>query len=478
MSPRVVLTLDLGTSTTKAGLWVDDELVGLTRAEVATSHPAPGYAEQDPESWWDAVVTTCAALRASVPDAYACVTLVVCSAARETFAPFDVALAPVGPGILWSDHRAVAEAAALGDADAFRRATGVVASPACARAKAAWLALHEPDTFAAARWLLAPRDLVVGRLTGTVVTDPSLASRTGWSSLAGDPLGDAGLRSRLPEIVPSTHRLPMADTTWSAALGVPAEVAVVPGAGDRACEALGSGARAGCPMVSWGTTANVSVPHPGPVGSLPTVAQVSCTDDGFLLEAGLAAAGSAVAWLAALTRRSTDELWSEAATVAPGADGVRAFPWFAGARAPHWRPEATATFTGLRPHHAPAQLARGLIEGIAYDVARSADLLDPAGTELAVTGGGAANPTWRAVLGAVTARTVVVRRHLEAATVGARLLAARALDEPTALDRWNPVVTRTPPDPEATRVYAECRTDADRQVARLLDVPDRAEETP
>ena len=388
---------------------------------------------------------------------------------RETFAPFDATLVPVGPGILWSDHRAIAEVAALGDADGFRRTTGVVASPGCARAKAAWLAHHEPDRFAAARWLLAPRDVVVARLTGTVITDPSLASRTGWTSLAGAPLGDAALRARLPEIVPSTRRLPVTDSTWSAALGLPAGATVVPGAGDRACEALGSGARPGGPMVSWGTTANVSVPHPGPVDSLPTVAQVSRTDDGFLIEAGLAAAGSAVAWLAELTHRSADELWAAAATVAPGADGVRAFPWFAGARAPHWRPEATAAFTGLRPRHAPAELARALIEGIAYDVARSVELLDPAGTELAVTGGGAANPTWRAVLGAVTARTVVVRRHLEAATVGARLLAARALDEPTTLDHWNPVVTRTPPDPEATRAYAEGRTEADRHVAQLLD---------
>jgi len=135
VSARLVLTLDLGTSTTKAGLWIDDELVGPTRAALVTHHPAPGHAEQDPESWWTSVVTACAELRARAPDAYAHVAVVACSAARETFAPFDAELTPLGPGILWSDHRADAEAAALGDADAFRLATGVVRSPAVALAK-------------------------------------------------------------------------------------------------------------------------------------------------------------------------------------------------------------------------------------------------------------------------------------------------------------------------------------------------------
>jgi xylulokinase len=222
-------------------------------------------------------------------------------------------------------------------------------------------------------------------------------------------------------------------------------------------------------MVSWGTTANVSVPHPGPLAALPTDAQVSqAGDGGFLVEAGLAAAGSAFDWLASLTGRTVDALWAEAATVAPGADDVRAFPWFAGARAPHWRADATATFTGLRPHHGPRELARALAEGIAYDVARALVLIDPGGAEVVVTGGGAANPTWRAVLGAVTGRTVEVRAHVEAASVGARMLAAAALGDALPVASVNPVAGRAPPDPEATAAYAAARPGVDRQVEALL----------
>ena len=73
-------------------------------------------------------------------------------------------------------------------------------------------------------------------------------------------------------------------------LGLRRRRPVVVGAGDRACEVLGTGAPAEAPMVSWGTTANVSVPHDGPVGALPTVAAVSRAGGGFLVEAGLSAA--------------------------------------------------------------------------------------------------------------------------------------------------------------------------------------------
>src|SRR5205085_2697282 len=122
----VVLTLDLGTSATKATLWSGTDVVATARAALTTGHPGPAHAEQDPESWWTSVVDACTALRDEAGAEYRAVALVACSAARETFAPVDDALMPVGPGILWSDHRAsAADVDGLGDPDAFRRATGV-----------------------------------------------------------------------------------------------------------------------------------------------------------------------------------------------------------------------------------------------------------------------------------------------------------------------------------------------------------------
>jgi sugar (pentulose or hexulose) kinase len=73
------------------------------------------------------------------------------------------------------------------------------------------------------------------------------------------------------------------------------------------------------------------------------------------------------------------------------------------------------------------------------------------------------------VVGAITGRTVVTRRHLEAASVGARLLAAAAAGEECSLDAWNPVATRTDPDLALRRTYRDLRAESDRQVVHLLD---------
>ncbi len=470
MSERVVLTLDLGTSVTKTVLWRGAELVGIARVSLSTVAPAPGRAEQDPESWWTSVVDACATLRAEHVHEYSEVSTVACSAARETFALFDAALAPHGPGIVWSDTRATVEAHQLGDPDEFRAVTGLVLSPGCAAAKVAWVAAHEPSTFAAARWVLAPRDLVVARLTGRVVTDLTLASRTGWYSLAGTLLCGNALGSRLPELVASTTAMSMS-ATGAAALGLPADAQVVLGAGDRACEVLGAGADTDTPMVSWGSTANVSVPHLGPVAALPTVAQVSRDPfDGFVVEAGLSAAGTAIEWLAELTNTTVDTLWSLAAVTDPGANGVGAYAWFNSARAPWWHADARAAFTGLTPATSAGELARAVVESVAFDVARSVELIARNATYVAIAGRGAANETWRSILAAVLDRSLVVRAHSDAASVGARLLAASATGESLDVESINPITARIDPASSLVARYGELRVQADAGALQLLNL--------
>ena len=66
-----------------------------------------------------------------------------------------------------------------------------------------------------------------------------------------------------------------------------------------------------------------------------------------------------------------------------------ALPWFAGARGPWWRPDAHAAFVGLTDAHGPAELARAIVEGVAFDVARCLELIAPERAELALAGAGA-----------------------------------------------------------------------------------------
>ena len=460
-----VLTFDFGTSAIKAGLWSGTTLVALTRAPIETRHPAPGHAEQDPEAWWRATVDAAAAARHAAPDDYGRIRLVAASTARETFACVDDQLRPLGPAILWSDTRAHDEVATLGDPASFRARTGVQPTAGCCAAKIAWLQAHEPERFRTTAWLLGPRDLVFARLTGRVETDPTVASRTGLYDLDGTYLGDEAVAGRLPSVVPSTDVRPLAH---AARLDLPADAIGLLGAGDRACEALGVAASSQAPMLSFGTTANISVPHPGPASGLPPIAQVSRSVGGYLVEAGLSAAGAALEWLASLTGRTRDDLLAGAADVAPGAGGLLAFPWLQGARAPWWHPDARAVVAGVTSAHGPAEFARAVLEGIALDAARSVELVAPMANAVALAGAGTGNPTWVGIVAALTGHPVVRRRLDDAASAGARLLAADVHDAVT-VDAVNPVVDVAAPDASLVEAYGPVRAASDALAARLLE---------
>ena len=304
----MIITVDLGTTLTKVVLWDHDGPVARSGVPVETVHPAPGWAEQDPSSWWASVVAACAEVRSRAGRRLGPVDAIGCTGARQTFAPVDAGGRPLGPAVVWSDRRAGAEAGrlaeALGGEDRALARTGVPIEAGSVAAKIAWLADHDGGRLGACAWLLSPRDLVAWWLTGEVVTDPTMASRSGLYDLEGRVVAElAGPATpKLAPVVPSgqvSGRLvgPAAD-----ALGLAAGTPVVIGAGDRPCEVLGTAAGESCPMVSWGTTANVSLPlGERPVRSPPGMVLSRAAAGGWLVEGGLSAAGSFLDWLGRMT---------------------------------------------------------------------------------------------------------------------------------------------------------------------------------
>lgn len=480
----MILTIDFGTSVTKVAVWGEKGLMALARAEVFTSHPRLGWAEQDSFGWWTSVVVACAEARAAAPAAFGKVDVIGCSGARQTFVPLTASAEPIGKGIVWSDRRAVLEAAALADRlggqDAVVRRTGVPLDGGAVAAKLAWLSTHEPERLAASDWLLSPRDLVIWRLTGEVVTDTTLASRSGLYDLRGRLVEELapGAAGRLPPVVPPTSVAGALRAVPAAELGLRPGIPVVVGAGDRQCEVLGSGAAVSQPMVSWGTTANVSVPvrrrpDPPPRGSVLTRGAPT----GWVLEGGLSAAGSFLAWLGRLLGRDPDELVTLAESSPPGARGVTAVPWLDGARAPWWQAEARAGFVGLGTAHHAGDLARAVVESVAWDVARCLQLVagprrgGGSPTGLTLGGAGAGIGLWVHVLTAVTGLPALRRRSGEAASAGAALLAATALGHPLDLDLLDPVVEQIEPDPKAVEAYQRLQGSAELVARALVVLP-------
>jgi sugar (pentulose or hexulose) kinase len=314
-------------------------------------------------------------------------------------------------------------------------------------------------------------------MTDQVVTDTTFASRSGLydfdgnvvRELAGPALG------KLPSVVPSDEVVGSLKPVPGAELGLRPGIPVVIGAGDRQCEVLGSGASEDRPMVSWGTTANVSVPVqerpvPSPAGAVVTRG----ADGGWVLEGGLSTAGIFLAWLGRVVGRTPDELARMATESPPGARGVVAVPWLDGARAPWWRDDARAGFMGLGASHDVSDLARSVVEAVAWDVLRVMEVvtvgrLGGSTAEGVTLGGSGTNlPVWVDILTAVLGMSATRHRSGEAASAGAALLAGKALGMGLTLDRLDPVAAVIEPDPNSVEVYRSLRRRMDHVAYSVL----------
>ncbi len=451
------------------------------RVELGTLHSRPGWAEQEAAQWWRSVTESCALLASEHADDLSSVSAVGFSAARETFVPVRPDGSPLGMGMLWSDRRAAAEALEVAErfgAEALRQRTGTVLDAGSMAAKLLWLARNEPNRIAEARWLLAPRDLVVLHMTGEVATDTTMATRTGLYDMDGEPAGEIvraivpEVGYRLPPVVASTSVVGTLRREAAADLHLTPGIPVVIGAGDRPCEVLGTGATAEEPMVSWGTTANASIPVDPAPQPVPSGLSLSAgAAGGHLLEAGLSASGQALSWLSGITKRSVSDLSEAAAATEPGAAGLLALPWLNGARAPWWVPAARGAFVGLTPAHDAGHMARSLYEAVAYEVHRgltAMGVLPVGATALRLAGAGALSSVWVEVLSAVTGLSAALSRSGEGASAGACLLAAHGAGEEVSVERINPVTARFQPDPTLEERYRELRVVADRAAHAVL----------
>src|ERR1700683_4926713 len=183
-----VLGLDLGTSQVKALLCAPDgTVVGHGQASYQVTVPRPGWAETDPEHWWQAA---CAAVRAAAGPAPAEVTgLAVAGQMHGVILCTERAVA-LRPAITWLDRRAEAEAADYqrlpGD---LRARLGNAPSPGMAGPILLWLSRHEPGTYRQARWALQPKDWLRLRLTGSGLTGAGAVTGAGPVTGAGAATG-------------------------------------------------------------------------------------------------------------------------------------------------------------------------------------------------------------------------------------------------------------------------------------------------
>lgn len=366
-----VLAIDQGTSGTKAVVVDGDgQVLGMSEVAVRPFYLPGGGVEQDPQALLDSVLH---AGRTAQQQAGAAVDVVTLANQGETVLAWDPTTGtPLSNMIVWQDRRSEPICESLREhRDDIARRTGLVLDPYFSAPKQTWLRRNVTSdgvVTTSDAWLLH-------QLTGEFVTDATTASRSLMMDLGTgrwDPhlmslfgLGD----EQMPRILACDE---MAGSTTAfgsrAAVGgliVDQQAALVAQRclqpGEAKCT-FGTGAFL---LVNTGRE-----PVRSSAGLAASVAWKLGEDTTYCLDGQVYTAASAVRWLEQLAFIDTAADLDRVA--AADSQGVLCVPALAGLAAPWWRPDATATMTGMTLSTTSAHLVRAVLEGIAAQVAELA----------------------------------------------------------------------------------------------------------
>jgi xylulokinase len=475
------LGLDVGTSGVKAILVATSgDVVASATSPLTMATPHPGWAEQDPEAWWQATLASIDAVRAKRKDAR--IAAIGISGQMHSSVFLDRAGAVIRPALLWCDGRTTAECAEIttrvGGEERLRDLASNPALEGFTLPKVLWLRQHEPEAFGRLASVLLPKDYIRYRLTGALATEPSDASATLMFDTAHLRWSEEIMRevdlpmSLLPDVGPSAGVLGRVTADVASHTGIDAGVPVVGGGADNACGAAGVGVIApGEVVTSWGTSGTVLAPTARPLVDPRLRAHTFChvLPDVWYLMGVVLTAGGAFAWyqeqlareLAGVTDAAA-RLDAEAASVPRGAEGVTFLPYLQGERTPHRDASARGAILGLSLAHTRAHLTRAVLEGITFALRDSVTILQALGlapSHLLLTGGGAKSALLRRLQGEIFGLPVTTVNREEGPAYGAALLAAVGAGAfPDLRAAVEATLTRAPldvPEPSAHEAYAQ-----------------------
>jgi xylulokinase len=441
--------LDVGTTGVKAiAITPEGEVLASAEQGYSLSTPHPGWSEQDPDDWLRASETALARLGVESRR-------IGFSGQMHGLVCLDERDRVLRPAILWNDQRTGAECAEIEQLVGLERLvslTGNRALPGFTAPKLLWLRRHEPDVYRSIRRVTLPKDYVRFRLTGEWVIDAADASGTLLFDVAHRRWSDDVLsalevpRDWLPPVYESTE---------------------IAGAGDQQAAALGVGViEPGVVSVVLGTSGVVLAALSAFAHDPQARVHAFChalPETWEAMGVMLNAAGS-LRWFrdALAPGASFAELTAEAGRWSPAVEGLTFLPYLQGERTPHADPDARGAFAGLSLRHDRGALVRAVLEGVAYALRDSLELLRELGVtpeKGRVSGGGARSRLWLEIVASVLGLPVELTAVEEGSAYGAALLAgvaggafADAREAVAACVRAGPAVE---PNPDWARAYEE-----------------------
>jgi len=475
----VVIGLDGGTEGIRAGVFdLSGHPLAFAAQSYPTAFPRPSWAEQDPQSWWEAAgLAVREAVRKAGIDPRD-VSAISADTTNCSVVALDRDGVPVRPALIWMDVRAAEEAAlvlATGDPALILNSAG--AGPVSAEwmiPKALWIARHERANFDRAATICEYQDYMNLRMTGrraASITNAAIrwhyrARAGGYARSLVESLGIPELLEKWPADVLALAEVVGGLTPEAAAhFGLPVGLPVAQGGSDAEVAMIGLDVTAPGKLAFitgsshlhlglsaepfhgrgiWGTYADAVIPglH--------------------VVEGGQTSTGSVVNWLRGIVGGdwSYDALNAEAAALPPGSDGLLVQDHFQGNRTPHTDAASRGAITGLTLAHGRAHLFRAAMEGVAFGTELIFETMREGGyrpDEIVICGGATRSDLWMQIHADVCGQPLTVTRVAEAPALGSAILAAKAAGHYASIQEaagaMVAVARRITPDPAAHAQY-------------------------
>ena len=430
--------IDLGTSSVK--LLLMDEL-GVIHQQVTREYPLefphPGWSQQAPEDWKDAVLSGLQELTANCDKRQ--IAGIGTGGQMHGLVVLDRDDNVIRPAILWNDGRTAAQVDYLNEVigkQTLSERTANIAFAGFTAPKILWMRENEPENFARIAKIMLPKDYVNYILTGVHCCDYSDASgmllldvaHKRWSKEMLDLCGIT--EAQMPALYESYETVGTLRPEIAQLLGFPENVKVCAGAGDNAAAAVGTGVvgDGGC-NISLGTSGTVFISSKqfgvDPNNALHAFAHA---DGGYHLMGCMLSAASCNKWLMDDILRTKDYAGEQAPITDEklGTNHVYFLPYLMGERSPINDTNARGAFIGMSMDTSRADMTQAVLEGVAFAIRDSVEVAKSLGIPLAssmLCGGGAKSPLWRRILANVLNMPLTIPASEQGPGMGGAMLA-------------------------------------------------------
>lgn len=466
--------VDLGTSALKL-LLVDEQgqILNEVTREYPLEFPHPGWSQQNPADWKQAVLTGIPELLEGFDGSL--VAGLGCGGQMHGLVVLDEQDNIIRPAILWNDGRTAAQVDYLNEVigrEQLSQMTANIAFAGFTAPKLLWLRENEPENFAKIAKIMLPKDYVNYILTGVHACDYSDASgmllldvqHKCWSQ---EMLRICGVKqAQMPQLFESSACIGTVRPELAAQLGLGDHVRVVAGAGDNAAAAVGTGVvgQGGC-NISLGTSGTIFICSDtfrvDPNNALHAFAHA---DGGYHLMGCMLSAASCNKWFCEDILNTTDYS-TEQADIKPeklGENHVFFLPYLMGERSPINDTNARGTFIGMTMDTSRADLVQAVLEGVAFAIRDSFEVAKALGIEIPATricGGGSKSPLWKTIFANVLGIPLQLVKTEQGPGYGGAMLAmvgcGRFDSVQQAADTLVEIADTVQPDPALTARYEQ-----------------------